>query len=381
MGKKTLQWRTVSIAFITSVMCTACQIMPEEEVLPAIPVIRSYEAIEYTQAPVLRGDLTVNTTVSCTYVPAKEENLAFAIGGVYIDKVNVAEGQQVRAGEILVELEQENLQQTISNQEYELKVLRLKKEHLLENLQLDMRKHDIILKEYEWEIQHSDELHGQDVRLQKEKQEQKRAQEQAVYGEKIQDIEDAIYIQELYLDEMKANLKDRQLVAGIDGTITYVRKVQDGQRSVMGQILVTVSDMDTTVFRVKGKNALYFTVGEQVVLTSQKKEYTAEVVESSALGLEEQQEDDEPIAYLRLTQPDPTLEEEEKGTIQITLEERKDVLYVNKKAIKTSNGQSFVYMLDEEGLRIMQEVTTGLESGSYIEIMSGLKEGDSVIIE
>ena len=381
MGKKTLQWSTVLIAFIMCAMCTACQIMPEEEALPASPVIRSYESVEYTQTPVLRGDLTVNTTVSCTYVPAKEENLAFPIGGVYIDKVNVTEGQQVRAGEILVELEQENLQQTISSQEYELKVLRLKKEHLLENLQLDMRKHDIIIKEFDWEIEHSDELHGQDVRLQKEKQEQKRTQEQAVYEGKIQDIEDEIYIQELYLDEMKANLKDRQLVAGIDGTITYVRKVQDGQRSVMGQVLVTVSDMDTTVFRVKGKNAQYFTVGEQVVLTSQKKEYPAEVVEASVLGLEAQQEDDEPIAYLKLTQPDPALEDGEKGTIQITLEERKDVLYVNKKAIKTANGQSFVYMLDEKGLRIMQEVATGLESGSYIEIMGGLKEGDSVIIE
>ena len=40
-----------------------------------------------------------------------------------------------------------------------------------------------------------------------------------------------------------------------------------------------------------------------------------------------------------------------------------------------------VYMLNEEGLRVMQEVVTGLENETCVEIVSGLSEGDSVILQ
>ena len=37
-------------------------------------------------------------------------------------------------------------------------------------------------------------------------------------------------------------------------------------------------------------------------------------------------------------------------------------------------------MLDENGLKVLREVVTGLESDDYIEVVSGLAEGDSVIV-
>ncbi len=86
------------------------------------------------------------------------------------------------------------------------------------------------------------------------------------------------------------------------------------------------------------------------------------------------------MAYLQLLQPDPTLENGESGTVQVTLDQREDVLYVNKEAIKAAEGAQFVYMLDENGLKVLREVVTGLESDDYIEVVSGLAEGDSVIV-
>ena len=104
-------------------------------------------------------------------------------------------------------------------------------------------------------------------------------------------------------------------------------------------------------------------------------------MEATELGLSQSQEDSEPVAYLQLLQPDPTLENGASGNVHVILDQREDVTYVDKKAIKTADGRQFVYMLDEDGLRIRQEVTTGLESGDFVEIISGLTEGDSVILE
>ncbi len=377
MRKNFLCWLAL---IITPILFTSCQIMPEEEVLPAIPVIHSYEAKEYTQVPVIRGDLVLSTTVSCTYVPAREESLSFSLGDVYIEKIYVSEGQQVQAGQLLAELEQENLQEQISSREYQLEVLKLKKEHILENLELDLLKQDIILESLTGELENSVGRYW-DLLKQIEQQELERAEVEAEYAEQMQDIEDSIYIQELQLKEKKEELKERQIYAGIDGTVTYARPMTEKDRSVKGQLVFTISDMDTTVFTVKGEEVQYFPVGTRVILTCAKKEFVANVVDASELGLTQAQEGDEPIAYLKLTQPDPTLEDGDKGRIQLTLEERKNVLYVSKEAIKTANGEQVVYMLNEEGLRIMRKVTTGLENSKFVEITDGLKEGDKVIIE
>ena len=67
--------------------------------------------------------------------------------------------------------------------------------------------------------------------------------------------------------------------------------------------------------------------------------------------------------------------------IKVVLDSREDVLYVNKKAIKTAGGKQFVYVLNESGLRESKDVTVGAEFGDVIEILSGLKEGDSVLLD
>ena len=120
---------------------------------------------------------------------------------------------------------------------------------------------------------------------------------------------------------------------------------------------------------------------DSINLICNKTEMTAVSVEPSALGIMETQEREEPIAYLKLDQPDPSLEDGDKGDISITVDSRTDVLYVTKDAVKTAEGKQFVYVLDENGLKAMQPVTVGLDNGKYVEIISGLSEGDSVILD
>lgn len=366
------------ILLLVPVLFTACQILPEEEVLPDAPVVRSYEVKEYKQTAVLRGDLIVKTKVNCTYVPAKEEDLSFSLGGLLVEKIYVTEGQQVKKGDLLAELEQENLQEQISSQEYQLKVLMLQMEHLQEQHTLELRKHEIQLADLESRLSLAHEYQKESLETQITKQEQKKAETINTYNKQVQDIEDTIYIETLRLEELRTDLEARRIYAGIDGTITYVQDTKEGDRSVKDERYITVSDMDTTVFTVKGENAQYFTTGDQVTLTCQKKEYEAEVVDGAQLGL---QTEDEAVAYLKLTQPDPTLEDGDRGTIELTLDQRLDTLYVSAKAVKTANGESFVYVLDDNGMRTTQTITTGLVVSGNVEILSGLEEGASVIVD
>lgn len=337
---------------------TACGLLPEEAQLPATPVIYDYKPQEYNQVEVLRGDLLDTTSVRCKYVPAKEENLSFAMGGAYLGQVYVNLGDQVQAGQLLAELEYTDLKTRIEAQEQKIQMLQVEKNHLLQDRELAIARCELIKKE-------EDRLESL-------------ADTEKNYAGLLEDKNDAIYLQQLQLEELKKDLRQRQIYATMDGTVTFVREMEPRERSIKGRTFLTISDMQTTVFTVEGKNAAYFTAGETVQLTCKKKEYEAIVVEPSDLGLEP---DEKEMAYLQLTQPDPALEDGTTATVEIILEERRDVCYVEKKAVRTSDDSMFVYMLDADGFRMMQPVTVGMQSGSYVEIVDGLEEGDWVLVK
>ena len=346
MRKKFIAW---FCTLLLPILCTGCQLVPEEEMYQEPPVLYSYETKEYVKEKVVRGELVLKTTVNCTYMAAKQEQLGFELGGEYIDQIYVSEGQQVQKGDLLAELVYDNLKEEILAMEYECERLRLQKEHLLENISLDQQIEDFDLVE-------------------------------SRYAKELQEAEDTIYVAELRLEELKTDLQKRQIYAGMDGTVIQVKRIKEGARSTSGEIVITNADIDTNVFMVEGEEARYFTPGMHTTVKCGKNMYEVVVAEAAELGLTEYQQDNELVAYLRLNQPDPTLEDGKKGKIEVILETRSDVLYVPKGAVKTADGKKLVYMLDENGLRVMQNVEIGLKTDEYIEIISGLEEGDSIII-
>ena len=69
-----------------------------------------------------------------------------------------------------------------------------------------------------------------------------------------------------------------------------------------------------------------------------------------------------------------------RGEVRLTLDRREDVLLLPERAVFTGGEQSYVYQEDATGLKSALEVQCGLRGGSYIEIVSGLEEGEYVIV-
>ena len=61
-------------------------------------------------------------------------------------------------------------------------------------------------------------------------------------------------------------------------------------------------------------------------------------------------------------------------------EERKDVLYLPKSAVSKLGDKDVVYREDENGFKSPVEVKVGLVAQNKAEIVSGLEEGDAVIV-
>lgn len=361
-----------------SMLLSACGLMPAEDVIPESPTIASYEQETQKLETVMRGDLASVTTVDCKFMPAKKESLSFSVDGTLIGNIHVALGASVEAGQVVAELSN-NLQQQILEIEYQKRVQQVKKRHLQEARDLEVKRYDIILSHLEQELERAEAQVKPIINLQKQTYEENRRSKLADYDSKIQAASDAIYLQKLQLNNMKEELNAQQLTAGINGTVTYVRSVPLGTRSTKDQVLVEITDLTSMAFTVSGPSAKYFPIGTEVLITCQEKALTARSVDPTELGIVP--EEGQSIVYLKLDQPDTVLREGDRGKIQVTLEERKNVLYLRKKAIQTSDGQPFVYMLDDQGLRFMQKITTGMEAGGMVEILSGLNAGDQVLVD
>ena len=165
--------------------------------------------------------------------------------------------------------------------------------------------------------------------------------------------------------------------------MTYVRDFDTEDLSVAGEWFMTIADTTTSLFKAETKLWNYFEPGDEHIVTVDETEYETVVVSETEIGLEEtdKQEGEKCCVYLKLKDPVLDLEEQESGTMILILDSRTDVLMVPKSAVSTANGQSIVYYQDENGLKTYKQVETGLTADGMVEIISGLTEGESVIVE
>ncbi|MBQ7774710.1 MAG: hypothetical protein IJ379_02225, partial [Lachnospiraceae bacterium] len=85
--------------------------------------------------------------------------------------------------------------------------------------------------------------------------------------------------------------------------------------------------------------------------------------------------------YFRLVDEDYNPNNTVLGRITLVLEQKENALSLNDDAIHISGEEYYVYTLDENNVRRMQFVEIGLWGDGEVEILSGLSEGDRVILK
>ena len=67
--------------------------------------------------------------------------------------------------------------------------------------------------------------------------------------------------------------------------------------------------------------------------------------------------------------------------VTLVLGSARDCLYINEQAVSTKDGKTTVLVKGADGNGVETEVTTGFSDGQYIEILSGVNEGDTVLVQ
>ena len=78
--------------------------------------------------------------------------------------------------------------------------------------------------------------------------------------------------------------------------------------------------------------------------------------------------------------PSANLTGDASGKFTVVIRSSEDALYVPATCVAEADGEVCVYVLDEAGLKEIRPVTVGLITPRSCEILSGLAEGDLVVV-
>jgi macrolide-specific efflux system membrane fusion protein len=86
------------------------------------------------------------------------------------------------------------------------------------------------------------------------------------------------------------------------------------------------------------------------------------------------------ITLISIENSEGKLKPDMTANVTITLKKKKGVLAVPSTAVVREGGKKYVTLQAKDGKSTRSEVKTGWKEGSYLEITSGLKEGDVVLV-
>lgn len=344
---------------------SGCGLAPKEEVLPDAPVLPETEVKSYKKATVVRGDIIQNVKVECTYKAFRTEELKFGVDGKKLAHMYFEEGDKVHAGDLLADLQMDDLTEQIKTQTENIEEINMKIANEKELL--------------DWAINTLYRLRN--VEGFTAEMASSYESEIAQHEDTIKSLEEDLSLDEQRLDKLNEEVKKHQIYAGIDGIILEIKDFGSKDVSDTDDTVITVYDPDTMVFETSGDNPELFKTGQKLTVTVGKDEYKALVIDPGEFKEGISTEADSKVKYLRITDSENYPNNEARGEIVFTLKELKNVLYLPSTAVHEDNGKTIVYVEDEGGFKSVKEIQTGFKADRKIEILSGLNEGDTVILE
>ncbi len=340
----------ITSAAVIAASMSGCYFLPDEEEYYDPPVVKASE-VSYTTTTARKRDLVKQLLSAGTIASGTEYNARFTEYGGNIKSVYVSAGDSINEGDLIAEIETYELDRKI-----ELKEKEVYREQL----------------EYEIAVE-------------------KRESEKVKAKEKL-DVE----LMQNELDKLYAEKEASKIYAGVSGTISFVKTLSPGDWVNPGEVIATIIDITDLYIKINPNNDISeYLIGRPITIRYSGNYYDGVIVQNTSgktwdekTGAMLVDENNEPILgeeseSIKVAFKDQIPESSSVGNIadtQLVLDSREDVIVISANLIKTVNGNQKVVYLFKDNQRVQTPVTLGLQSGSLVEITSGLEVGDEIII-
>lgn len=396
--------RHLSLLVAATTVLTSCFLVPQEEELLAPPLVEPPE-VDYRTEPVQRGTITESVRVFGYFIAAQFEDLAFEERSGRLAEVHVRVGDTVQAGQLIAELHVEDISTQIRQAEIAIRRAELRleireadAERQLETAQLDLALSRERLAELEQSHQVEqaalgavgEESAASLSTLRRQVNEQRvnvrkaeLAVEQIADPSRSPEIELArldVQAAQLHLDSLLADQEATKLVSPLSGEVVWV-----SSRAIRGEYfealdrIVRIADPSELILEYSGRNATVFRVGMSCDVTIEDELYRGEVILTPRSAPYSQREELEETVRIRVTDLPPSVTSGDSARAQLILAQKRDVLVVPRRAVRNWASRSYVHVL-VNGVQVERDIETGLETATEVEVISGLEEGEEILL-
>lgn len=287
---------------------------------------------------VQKGDLERDNTMSGKVIASVKTDLSFGSAQGYISKINVKVGDTVKKGDVIAELNKEELQYEIKQQEIEVQLAQLDADEAQKTPgSSDYDKQKAALK------------------LQSEK---------------------------LKLDSLNEHLNNSVLISNVAGVVISMPDVKMNQQLQPFEAVATIADTSDYEVECDVKNA-QLTPQTKVKIAMKgivNSDYVEGQIVDNRIDNTGGDKDNSKIIVKFSTQP-KGLSLGAEAIVSYTEQKVSNVLYLPDSIIKKGSGNHPYVEYVKDGDVSEKYIETGLDDGNNIEIVSGLAEGDTVISE
>ncbi|MDP4088751.1 MAG: efflux RND transporter periplasmic adaptor subunit [Bacillota bacterium] len=321
-----MSFAMVIIAVCEAVFLTGCSLLPKEKKVLAPPLIQPKKQ-EYQVYEVTRGDITRSINSVGSIISTSEADAFVKENGRRIKNVSVKLGSMVKKGDLLIELDSENTESDLTLEKF-----------ILQKVELS----------YEKTMQSGDD-----------------------YAKKMAEID--LNMEKYKVQQMEQRIAAARITAPISGKVINVTALKEGDAVEAYKALATVADPDSLKIVYNATGNTDTKTGMKVELT-----YSGKVYE----GVVEQIPDSGKYKDHIIISPNTKIDGAKLGDsidINIIIQSKKDTLIIPKSLIKSFSTVKSVEVLDGDK-KYSAVIETGIETTTEVEILSGLKEGQKLIL-
>jgi RND family efflux transporter MFP subunit len=380
--------------------------------LALVPGCSSGEAEELETTEVFRGDMVVTIPVSGNLEMPEKVNLSFGMSGEVIE-VFVDKGDMVKKNQVLARLDTSAIEAQLDVAQLRLKALEIDYQIARNNLMqtiyprytgtflndlagtwLAIEEIEVILSEARGLVEDWDaegvalQLDEAEASLEKAKEKLHKGRWPMPFFVKTIELQTdqaalAIDIALAEMETIKVALPDAVLISPISGEVTWTEL--DRLEHVMATASV-ITITDTSVLKMKAiadeMDMPDIKLGGEVEVTLDAwpdQQIEGVITYISPVGTQQSG-----IVFyettIEMTNPGEELRDGMSATADIITDERNGVLLVPMGALIRESGNYYVMKVIDEETTEKTQVKVGLDNDRYMEIISGVNEGDRIVI-
>jgi len=330
-------------SILLAVSTTGCYLYPTVEKVE-VPELKKLEAKQYVYTEIKKQSIEKMYSFKANFVPVKYEDVFYKYSNMKVGDVLVYQGDYVNQGDKLVIADTTETEKKIKKADVEIKKANMELAQLKAKnaspFEIQMKEIDIQMKENQKEIYQ-------------------------------RDIDRAV------------------LYAPISGKVVYADHTLDkGKSFPVNKPIVRIADESELLLEytmdmendvdIAAQSVLKVGMKAQVIINS--KVYEGEVVMTPAIASANKDPINVDALRIKVNNPDEQVKCGQLAEVNILLQRKDNVIVINKALINKFGLKKYVNIYKDDGTLEQRIIETGLDNGTEVEVVSGLNEGDKVVL-